>query len=83
MTFPLIFFGLKHCFGVSATAVGSLSRACGGGLGWGCPPGTPGLAERIPQPAALRAKAEAELRRSYLKDGRRWRPMLPRKRERW
>jgi hypothetical protein len=42
------------------------------------------LPERIdfPHPPRFRAIAETPLRRSLSKDGRLWRPVLPRKRER-
>jgi len=59
------------------------SPACGGGPGWGCLRRCAGQEDRLsPTRRALSsAIAEAQLRRSIL-DGRRRRPMLPRKRER-
>ena len=63
----------------------SLSRSSRGRVGVGVLPQN-ALVERIDFPPTRRALssaiAEAQLRRSIL-DGRRRRPMLPRKRERW
>src|SRR5580700_9891043 len=59
------------------------SPACGGGRGGGVSAKRAGREDRLaPTRRALSsAIAEAQLRRSIL-DGRRWRPLLPRKRER-